>query len=126
VTEVRIPWREVEPLPAVNGTVEPVLATVDALRTAWEEALGRVSSAEFAEARQRSLRRHAIETGIIERLYDLDWGVTEALVAEGITAEVAEREGGVSEDALLLIRDQLSALAASTRSPTATAGSPAR
>jgi Fic family protein len=107
---VRIPWREVEPLPKINGAVEPVLATVDALRSAWEEALGRTSPDEFAEARQRSLRRHAIETGIIERLYDLDWGVTEALVAEGITAEVAAREGGVSDDALRLIRDQLHAL----------------
>jgi Fic family protein len=100
----------VEPLPEINGAVHPVLATVDALRSAWEEALGRSSPEEFAEARQRSLRRHAIETGIIERLYDLDWGITEALVAEGITAEVAAREGGVSDDALRLIRDQLDAL----------------
>lgn len=107
---VNIAWREVDPLPEVNGAVEPVLATVDALRTAWDRALRRVSAAEFAEARQRSLRRHAIETGIIERLYDLDWGVTEALVAEGITAEVAAREGGVSEEAFTLIRDQLDAL----------------
>lgn len=105
-----IPWGEVDPLPEVNGAVEPVLATVDALRTAWDNSLRRVSPEEFAEARRRSLRRHAIETGIIERLYDLDWGVTEALVAEGITAEVAAREGGVSEGALTLIRDQLDAL----------------
>ncbi|HZN18000.1 MAG TPA: Fic family protein [Micromonosporaceae bacterium] len=105
-----IPWSEVDPLPEVNGTVEPVLATVDALRTAWDNALRRVLTEEFAEARRRSLRRHAIETGIIERLYDLDWGVTEALVAEGITAEVAAREGGVSEGAFALIRDQLNAL----------------
>ena len=103
-------WREVEPLPELNGTVAPVLSTVDALRAAWEESLSYASPEEFAEARQRSLRRHAIETGIIERLYDLDWGVTEALVAEGITVEVAEREGGVTEDALRLIRDQLGAL----------------
>jgi hypothetical protein len=87
-----------------------VLASVDALRVAWEEALARVSPEEFAEARRRSLRRHAIETGIIERLYDLDWGVTEALVAEGITEDVAAREGGVDEDTLLLIRSQFEAL----------------
>ncbi|GAA1835391.1 hypothetical protein GCM10009682_61990 [Luedemannella flava] len=103
-------WREVEPLPDLNGTVTPVLSTVDALRVAWEESIRHASAEEFAEARQRSLRRHAIETGIIERLYDLDWGVTEALVAEGITIEVAEREGGVSDDALRLISDQLGAL----------------
>jgi Fic family protein len=107
---VKTHWREVEPLPALNGSVEPVLATVDSLRTAWEGAVSRMSPEEFNEARQRNLRSHAIETGIIERLYDLDWGITEALVAEGITIEVAEREGGVSEDALQLIRDQLDAL----------------
>lgn len=104
------PWREIEPLPVVNGSAAPMLATVDSLRRAWDEALSRISAEEFNEARQRNLRRHAIETGIIERLYDVDWGVTEALVAEGITMEVAEREGGISEDALILIRDQLGAL----------------
>lgn len=56
------------------------------------------------------LRRHAIETGIIERLYDVDWGVTEALVAEGLTADVAAREGGVEENTLAIIRSQHEAL----------------
>jgi hypothetical protein len=46
------------------------------------------------------LRRHAIETGIIERLYDVDWGVTRALIAEGLSAEVAAREGGIDEGVL--------------------------
>jgi hypothetical protein len=108
--EVTLPWREVEPLIEVNGDLHAVLASVDALRRAWEEALEQVSPEEFAEARRKSLRRHAIETGIIERLYDLDWGVTEALVAEGLTAEVAEREGGIDEDTLELIRSQFNAL----------------
>jgi Fic family protein len=107
---VNTPWREVEPLPTLNGAVSPVLLTVDSLRTAWERSIAQAPPAEFSEARQRSLRRHAIETGIIERLYDLDWGVTEALVAEGITAEVAAREGGVSDEAFELMRDQLDAL----------------
>ncbi|GHJ49744.1 hypothetical protein Cs7R123_70860 [Catellatospora sp. TT07R-123] len=105
-----MPWREVEPLPALNGTVEPIRSTVDSLHKAWERSIAQAPTAEFAQARQRSLRRHAIETGIIERLYDLDWGVTEALVAEGITAEVAARQGGVPGDALDLMRDQLDAL----------------
>jgi len=104
------PWQEVTPLPQLNGSVDPILATVDALRTAWEDFIAHVSAEEFAEARQRSLRRHAIETGIIERLYDVDWGVTEALVAEGLTREVAEREGGIDEDALETITAQFDAL----------------
>jgi Fic/DOC family len=105
-----IPWKAVSPLDPVDGALAPLLATVDSLRGAWEEALSHASPEEFAEARRRSLRRHAIETGIIERLYDVDWGVTEALVAEGLTREVAEREGGIDDDALATIRSQFDAL----------------
>ncbi len=56
------------------------------------------------------MRRHAIETGVIERLYNVDWGVTEALVAEGLTLDVASHEGGVNDDTLAVIRDQYDAL----------------
>jgi len=108
--EERLRWVEVEPLGAVNGELKQVLASVDTLRQAWVVSLEQASTEEFAEARRRSLRRHAIETGIIERLYDVGWGVTEALVAEGITAEVAAREGGLDEDALTTIRSQYDAL----------------
>lgn len=110
MSEPRTDVFTIEPIPELNGALEPVLASVDTLRSAWEEALAVVGSDEFGEARRRSLRRHAIETGIIERLYDVDWGVTEALVAEGITAEVAEREGGVGDDTLSIIQSQLEAL----------------
>jgi hypothetical protein len=110
MTEARMRWRDVEPSTEINGELSAVLASVDALRAAWEDVLSRVTPEDFAESRRRSLRRHAIETGIIERLYDIDWGVTEALVAEGLTAEVAEREGGVDDDTLALIRDQFDAL----------------
>jgi Fic family protein len=103
-------WREVEPLDTLNGHLEPILATVDSIRRAWEESLQTVSSAAFNEARARSLRRHAIETGIIERIYDVSWGVTEALVAEGLTLEVAAREGGVDERILEAITSQYEAL----------------
>jgi Fic family protein len=106
----RIPWREVEPPPDVNGSLSQMLKTVDSLRSAWEEALQDASPEEQAEAQERRLRRHAIETGIIERLYDLDWGITEALVAEGLSSDVASREGGVSDDTLQTIRSQFNAL----------------
>jgi hypothetical protein len=83
---------------------------VDSLRSAWVDALQYYSSEELTEARNRRLRRHAVETGIIERLYELDWGTTEALVAEGLTSEVANRAGGIHEDTLLIIRSQYEAL----------------
>jgi hypothetical protein len=44
------------------------------------------------------LRKLAIETGILERLYDIDWGLTLTLVAEGFTRDVVERHGGSLDD----------------------------
>jgi hypothetical protein len=35
---VQIAWEEVDPLEPVNGDVSSVLATVDTLRSAWEES----------------------------------------------------------------------------------------
>lgn len=103
-------WTGISPIGAVNGDVQPVLETVDTLQRVWQEFVAQASPEAFDEARRRSLRRHAIETGIIERLYDVEWGVTEALVAEGLTAEVAAREGGLDPDALDVIRAQYDAL----------------
>jgi fido (protein-threonine AMPylation protein) len=103
-------WQPIAGLPEVNGTLEPLLKTVDSLRSAWEEALKYYSEEELTEARNRRLRRHAVETGIIERLYELDWGTTEALVAEGLTSEAANRAAGIHEDTLLIIRSQYEAL----------------
>jgi prophage maintenance system killer protein len=106
----RVRWQSIAALPKVNGTLEPLLKTVDSLRSAWEDALQYFSPEELTEARNRRLRRHAVETGIIERLYELDWGTTEALVEEGLTSEVANRAGGIHEDTLLVIRSQYEAL----------------
>jgi Fic family protein len=103
-------WRPITAVPVVNGTLTPLLATVDSLRSAWQEAMDLFSPAEQEAARNRRLRRHAVETGIIERLYELDWGTTEALVAEGLSTEVANRAGGVSEESLAIIRSQYEAL----------------
>lgn len=107
---IHIEWRPVESLTPMDGDLDQVLASVDTLREAWQAAIRQATEAAFAEARRRSLRRHAIETGIIERLYNVDWGVTEALVAEGLTAEVAAREGGLDDDSLAVIRSQYDAL----------------
>lgn len=106
-----VPWVEVEPLESIDGSLADLLANVDTYRGAWREFVAQVSEEEFMEARQRSLRRHAIETGIIERLYDVSWGITEALVAEGLTREAAAREEGeLTEDALATITAQFDAL----------------
>ena len=108
--EVRLPWRPIDPVPIVNGSLTPILKTVDTLCSAWKDAMRSYSPEQRTEARDRRLRRHAVETGIIERLYEVDWGTTEALVAEGLTLEAANRAGGMSEDTLTIIRSQYEAL----------------
>ncbi|MDT3397150.1 Fic family protein [Streptomyces sp. B1866] len=105
-----VPWRPIEPLPDLNGEIVARLAAVDALQEAWKETQATASPAEVRASLERGLRRHAIETGIIERLYDMSWGVTEALVAEGLTTEVAATEGEVTQDTLAIIKDQFDAL----------------
>lgn len=106
-----VPWREVEALPYFNGALTEVPKSVDTLRKAWKRSIDLSSREQFEQARKRSLRKHAIETGIIERLYEVDWGVTEALIAEGLTLEVAVRAGGITEDALETINAQFDVLA---------------
>jgi Fic family protein len=106
----RTPWRHIAPLPRLNGALEPMLNTVDSLRDAWGDALQYATPEELLEAQRRRLRRHAVETGIIERLYELDWGTTEALVAEGLTTEAANRASGIHEDVLLVVQSQYDAL----------------
>jgi hypothetical protein len=110
VIDAEEPWWVVRPPRPLNGDLTQVLASVDALQAAWAGVVRDEPAEVFQESRYRSLRRHAIETGIIERLYDVDWGVTEALVAEGLSAEVAAREGGIDDGALATIRAQFDAL----------------
>lgn len=105
-----VDWREVLPPEPITDSAHEALRKADALRELWESKLATSSAEEIRLSRESSLRRHAIETGIIERLYDVDWGVTHALVADGLTMEVASREGSLSEDALDTIRVQFEAL----------------
>ncbi|GAA2964063.1 Fic family protein [Microbacterium schleiferi] len=103
--------REVEPIPQdLTPETEASLRRVDALRIAWETSMANASREDLEARRDRSLRRHAIETGIIERLYDIEWGVTEALIADGLTMQAASADGTISEATLATVRSQLNAL----------------
>ena len=55
------------------------------LVTVWEEQAGRLrNSGAFKTYMNRLRREIAIETGVIERLYSLDRGVTQLLIEHGI------------------------------------------
>ncbi len=46
------------------------------------------NSKEYEDFINRLKRRHAIETGIVERMYDIDKGVTETLINEGFISSL--------------------------------------
>jgi Fic family protein len=58
---------------------------IDDIKDSWFErrAVLQESSTEYAEFMNRLKREHAIETGVIERIYDLKKGVTETFIKEG-------------------------------------------
>ena len=105
-------WNPIQPLdPAVEERLRGDLTAVDALHRRWREFTAALDEADKATLRRRTLRKQAIETGILERLYDLDWGITRALVAEGLTKDVVFRSGGeVSDGVLATIQTQLAGL----------------
>lgn len=108
---VRIPWRPIEPLGAEDQLANGSFGALDALRQEWERRVSALTEDERVQVRQRSLRRLSVETGILERLYDVEWGLTLTLVAEGFTRDVVERAGGKVDDrTLATLRAQLDSL----------------
>ncbi len=76
-------WRPIEDLPL--NWQELASAELPPLVTVWSEQAQRLqSSGEFKTFMERLRREIAIETGIIERLYTLDRGITRLLIEQGI------------------------------------------
>lgn len=70
------------------------------------------NSKEYEEFINRLKRRHAIETGIVERMYDIDKGVTETLINEGfISSLVSHGDTNVPKQTLFNhLQDHLDAV----------------
>jgi hypothetical protein len=111
VVPTRILWKPIEALAERDNLTNGGLASLDALRREWARRLEGLSDEERVAIRQRSLRRLSIETGILERLYEVEWGLTLTLVAEGFTRDVVERAGGhVDDRTLATLRAQTDSL----------------
>ena len=75
-------WKPIDPLSDKDRAID--LAAMRPLYETWQTSKARLnvsSEGSLKEFNQRLVRRLSIETGILERLYDLDRGTTEALVA---------------------------------------------
>ncbi|MBF0139940.1 MAG: Fic family protein [Magnetococcales bacterium] len=70
-----------------------------ALSKVWQERKGQIQvSGEYQEFLKKMEREWAIETGIIERLYTWDRGVTEVLIEQGVEASLISHRGGMDRD----------------------------
>jgi len=70
-----------------------------ALSDVWSEKKDALENdGAYKEFIKKLQREWAIETGIIERLYTWDRGVTEVLIEQGIEASIIAHQGGVTKE----------------------------
>ena len=106
-------WSPITPLSDQKRSID--LAAIGALYESWK-----IAKEYYQDARKKSLehfaqrfvRRLSIGTGILERLYDLDRGTTEGLIAYGFAEELISRSSTDVELARLIdiLRDQEAAI----------------
>ncbi|MBT3764901.1 MAG: Fic family protein [Rhodospirillaceae bacterium] len=106
-------WKPIEPLSDKEREID--LAATNALYETWWDARKRLeesSSENLTAFIGRLVRRLSVETGILERLYDLDRGTTEALITRGFIEELVARTNTDIEPSRLIdiLRDQESAI----------------
>lgn len=80
-------------------------SNLDDIKESWFDRRESLQSnnQEYEEFIHQLKREHAIETGVIERLYDLDKGVTETFIKEGFkVAYLGHNDTNISRDELML------------------------
>jgi len=105
-------WKPISPLSDAERSIDLSMRPLyDSWRT-QKERLKVDSPMRLDEFNQRLVRRLSVETGILERIYDLDRGTTEALVANGFREELVSRSSTDIEPARLIdiLRDQESGI----------------
>ena len=106
-------WKTIEPLSEPDRRID--VAAMQPLYESWRASQARLqesSGGKLAEFTQRLVRRLSVETGILERLYDVDRGTTEALVAHGFVENlVSHSSTDIAPSSLIsILRDQEGAI----------------
>jgi Fic family protein len=106
-------WKPIERLSDEERKID--LADMHPLYENWRASkrlLQQSSPTQLADFNRRLVRRLSIETGILERLYDLDRGTTEALVANGFAEDLVSHSSTNIEPSRLIdiLRDQEAAV----------------
>ncbi len=99
-------WKPISDYEVHPGDLaDPELAALSAV---WKEQKSGLEGLE--QFTERLKREWAVETGLIERLYDLDRGVTELLIERGIDAALIPHRSGLGEEKVAMIGDQKNAI----------------
>lgn len=109
--DVAFQWSPITDLPAGHG--ELARDDLRVLRAVWLEQKAELEAHDAVKGFNVRLRRRwAIETGLIERLYTMDRGITELLVERGLDASLVPHGStdGDPEHVVRMIRDQDEAL----------------
>ena len=96
-------WQPIEPLTERDRAID--VSGMAPLASAWRHARTRLeqsSEANLQAFHTRLIRRLSVETGILERLYDVDRGTTEQLVTHGFNADLIVREGSSLDSGALV------------------------
>ena len=106
-------WKPIEPLSERDRQID--ISDLNSLRVAWQEMKTRLaesSPSNLKEFNERLARQWSIETGILERIYDLDRGTTLVLIEHGFVAGLIER-GSTNkepEELIEILRDHRAAI----------------
>jgi len=106
-------WKPIKPLSNEERQID--LAAMRPLYENWRASKQRLqesSPAQLADFNRRLIRRLSVETGILERLYDLDRGTTEALILNGFAEDLVSHSSTNIEPSRLIdiLRDQEAAV----------------
>lgn len=106
-------WHPIEPLGDTERSID--LAAIRPLYDSWRTAKARLkesSASNLTDFTDRLVRSLSIETGILERIYDLDRGTTEALITHGFAEDLISRARTDVEPGRLIdiLRDQEAAI----------------
>src|SRR5260370_3832343 len=106
-------WNPIKPLSDEERKID--LVSMRPLYESWRSSktpLQKSSQTQLAVFNRRLIRRLSVETGILERLYDLDRGTTEALVAHGFAEDLISHSSTNIEPSRLIdiLRDQEAAI----------------
>ena len=103
-----IGWSPIEPLD--QNSIEVDFAEIDGLHRQWSDTKSWVEDSNpeaYAQFNEELSRSWAIETGIIEGLYELDRGITLTLVQQGFVSDYVERGSSnrSPEELIAILRD---------------------